>query len=197
MVRTSKGQERQAEILQLARQLIQDEGIDGFVLRRIADQAGMKLGNLQYYYATRDDLLEALLRSEFERDLAALQPPEPRPTTQAETEANFLAAIDSLTSRWSEDSGSVYLPIGVLAHTEQRFCDLWEEIYNAFYAAMARLIRQLDPAATPSQARSRAILVTALIDGSSVQVFKASGASGKAAMGKAFRTQALRIAKGD
>ena len=63
-----KGELRRAEILAAARQLLVDDGYDRFVLREIANRVGVMLGNLQYYYPTRDDLLEAVVRAEFEQN---------------------------------------------------------------------------------------------------------------------------------
>ena len=67
---TGKGAARRDEILAEARAILVDEGLDRFVLREIAARVGILLGNLQYYYATRDDLLEALVRTELARNTA-------------------------------------------------------------------------------------------------------------------------------
>lgn len=194
MARTSKGQERQAEILSTARRLLISDGLDGFVLRRIADQIGITLGNLQHYFATRDDLIEALVRYEFDQDLNALGKP-PEATTPAEAETFFLESVQSLLDRWGDDGGNVYMPVGLLSLTDERFASIWEEMYNAFYAAMADHIQGLAPDLSSEQAQTRAILVTALIDGSSFQVFPTTGMTNKQSMKKHFLVEALRIGK--
>ena len=61
----SKGEHRRADILAVARRVLVGGGYDRFVLRESAGRVGVMLGNLQYYYATRDDLLEAVIRAEF------------------------------------------------------------------------------------------------------------------------------------
>jgi AcrR family transcriptional regulator len=55
----------------IAREVLVDHGLERFVMRDVAARAGMTLGNLQYYYPTRMDLLEAVARSDLESDLAA------------------------------------------------------------------------------------------------------------------------------
>ena len=67
--RSRHGEARCAELIGIARDLLVEGGLDTFAMRTVAARAGMRLGNLQYYYATRDDLLEEVIRTEFERDL--------------------------------------------------------------------------------------------------------------------------------
>lgn len=206
MGKTSKGQERQTEILGAARTLLISDGLDGFVLRRIADQVGIKLGNLQHYYATRDDLLEALVRDEFRHDLNTLESPtttadsatatQPGTESAGKAETQFLDSVRTLIERWGVDGGNVYMAIGMLSVADERFAALCHEMYTSFYAVMTQHIHRLDPTATATDAHGRAILVTALIDGSSLQVYGTSGATTKDAMKDEYLAQALRIAKG-
>jgi AcrR family transcriptional regulator len=60
---TSKGLQRREQILSVARKLLIEEGYNRFVLREIAAQSGITIGNLQYYFRTRELLLEAVTRS--------------------------------------------------------------------------------------------------------------------------------------
>lgn len=213
MGKTSKGQVRQTEILGAARTLLISDGLDGFVLRRIADQVGIKLGNLQHYYATRDDLLEALVRDEFRHDLNTLESPATTADTStatfdsstatqsgtesaAQAETQFLDSVRTLIERWGIDGGNVYMATGMLSVADERFAALCHEMYTSFYAVMTQHIHRLDPTATATDAHGRAILVTALIDGSSLQVYGTIGATTKDAMKDKFLAQALRIAKG-
>ncbi|HBM87140.1 MAG TPA: hypothetical protein DD437_01220, partial [Rhodobiaceae bacterium] len=55
-IKLTKGQKRRAEIISLGRNLLIEEGYDAFVLRTIAAQAEITLGNLQYYFPVREDL---------------------------------------------------------------------------------------------------------------------------------------------
>ena len=60
---TEKGLGRAHGILQAARRLLAVEGYAGLSMRRVAQEAGMALSNVQHYYPSRDLLLEALLLS--------------------------------------------------------------------------------------------------------------------------------------
>lgn len=133
-------------------------------MRRIAERAGMRVGNLQYYFATRDDLLEAVVRAEFERDLAALREPEDDP------ECRLACALRVLLAGWLDGGGSVFGPMALLAQHHARFAAMRDEIYGQFYAEVAAIVRAIDPAVTRAEATTRSVLITALVDGTAVQI---------------------------
>ena len=58
----SRGEASRQRILDTARTLLEEEGLERFILREIAKRADMGLGNLQYYFPARDDLLDACER---------------------------------------------------------------------------------------------------------------------------------------
>lgn len=152
------------QIVAVATDVLARDGLDRFVMRRIADLADMKLGNLQYYFPTRDDLLEAVVRSEFVQDLAAIDAVE-----QSDPRSRLSGIVDALSSRWFARNGSVYLPIAVLALHDQRFERIISEIYAEFYTLMSDIVRAIDPSATDATSRQRGFLMTALLDGASLQ----------------------------
>ena len=53
--------ERKLEILQFAIEIIADEGYSSLSMRSLARASGMKLGALQYYFRTWEDLLRSLV----------------------------------------------------------------------------------------------------------------------------------------
>ena len=56
-----KGITRLISILDAAREVFMEAGYGGFTMRRIAARAGITIGNLNYYYRTKEDLLQDLL----------------------------------------------------------------------------------------------------------------------------------------
>ena len=57
---------KQVQIIKAARKVLLQEGSGGFSMRRVAQEAEMSLGNLQYYYRSRTDLLDGLLTNYIE-----------------------------------------------------------------------------------------------------------------------------------
>lgn len=65
--------ERKREILQIAIEIIADEGYSSLSMRSLARASGMKLGALQYHFRTWEDLLRALvglIEEQLKNDLA-------------------------------------------------------------------------------------------------------------------------------
>src|SRR4051794_22099249 len=112
---TSKAEQRCDDLVALGRQVLIDDGLDAFAMRRIAELAGMRVGNLQYYFATRDDLLDAVIRAEFDRDLAALRAADDDP------ERRLARALRVLLAGWEDGGGNVYAPLSLLALHHERF----------------------------------------------------------------------------
>lgn len=53
---------RREEILQIARTLFADKGFESASIREIGDAAGILSGSLYYHFATKDDMLDELVR---------------------------------------------------------------------------------------------------------------------------------------
>ena len=56
-----KGKDKRNQILDVARDLLIDEGYHNFSLRKVAEKAGIRVGNLQYYFPAKSDLVKAML----------------------------------------------------------------------------------------------------------------------------------------
>ena len=161
---------RRTEVLDVARDVLINDGLDQFVMRHIAERAGMKLGNLQYYFATRDELLDAVIRAEFDRDLATLR----RAIVATAEPAHELAEVARrLVENWCTGGSNVFMTLALLAYHHQRFARLNAEIYETFYAELGSLIRRIDPTADDREVTARAHLITSLLDGVSVQTHAA------------------------
>jgi AcrR family transcriptional regulator len=162
-----KGDRRRAEILDVARRLLVDSGYDRVVMRDVATRVGVTLGNLQYYFPTRDDLLEGVVRAEFARnqaEIAALSAGT-RPAR-----AKLEAITRHLIEIWAREGGRVYVVMSLLALHHRRFAALHREIYAAFYDGLLPVLREIRPSATTAELRRLARLITTLIDGALVQI---------------------------
>lgn len=167
---SSRHEHRCGELVEVARDVLAEGGLDAFAVRAVAARAGMTLGNLQYYFASRDDLLEAVIRTEFERDLAA-----------------FDGASDSLTqltrqliANWGSASGVAWVTLTTLAYHSDRFRTLNREIYTSFYDQLGSTIRRLDGDAPARDVALRARLMTSVLDGVALQIHAGAGGDPKA-----------------
>lgn len=58
--------EKKSQILDCALKLLIETGDAGLTMRRIAERAGMRLSNVQYYFKSRDDVLIAMIAQYFD-----------------------------------------------------------------------------------------------------------------------------------
>ena len=166
-VKLTKGQKRRAEIISLGRALLIEEGYDAFVLRTIAAQAQITLGNLQYYFPKCEDLLEEIVRQEFARSQDTVREAI---TGLGTAETRLTQMVHKLLDDWNETGGRIYAVTVMLAQHQDRFRHLHRQHYRHFYQAVAELVRELSPRLSSDEALKRARIITTLMDGSLFQV---------------------------
>lgn len=166
-IKLTKGQKRRAEIISLGRNLLIEEGYDAFVLRTIAAQAEITLGNLQYYFPVREDLLEEITRQEFERSLNTVREAI---VGSGATKTRLAHMVHRLLEDWSQTGGRVYAVTFMLALHQERFRLLHKKHYRHFYQAVAELVRELNAKLSNDEALKRARIITTFMDGSLFQV---------------------------
>lgn len=158
----SKGAQRRADVLRTARSHLIERGYDAFSMREIAADLGTKLGHIQYYFPTRHDLLEALVRDEFSMNLAEIEKvARAAPPGHAQLER----AVRALVGLWLAEGARVYVVMPFLALHDSRFRALNTEINEVFYNVVAELLAAVNPALQKRERNSRARLITAILDG--------------------------------
>ena len=175
--RSARAGSRCDAVLVVARQVLVDHGLERFVMRDIATRTGMRLGNLQYYYPTREDLLEDVIRCEFDRDLLTIRTviqQAAEPATERGT-SSLTALASGLLDNWCSGGASVFVTMSVLAFHHQRFAELSRTIYATFYSELATMIRSIDPSLDDEEAAGRARLVTSVLDGVATQIHAGLG----------------------
>jgi AcrR family transcriptional regulator len=65
--KTDKGAARKLEILEQAKNIWVEDGLNGLSFRSIAARSGIKVGNITYYFPTKELLIEALADYIFDR----------------------------------------------------------------------------------------------------------------------------------
>ena len=114
-----------------ARELIHEQGVQRTTLAQIAERADVPPGNVYYYYKTRDELVHAVIESRLDSIRELLGRLDRRTTPKARLKA--------LAGSWEEAAPRVKehgCPIGSLA------CELSKDD-NALAADGARMIREL------------------------------------------------------
>ncbi|MEM9745051.1 MAG: TetR/AcrR family transcriptional regulator [Actinomycetota bacterium] len=187
---SAKGATTRTRILAETRRVLVDEGYDAVVLRSVAESVGIQLGNLQYYFPTRDDLLLAVMTAEAATDIddiravAASAGPPLDVLTQV---------VDHLVTKWRSDSGTVGATLGFLRMHKPDVEAAYRTVYAAFYEEIEQVIERAVPGLPREICRLRARLLTALIDGAAMQV----DVGPRRTYVRSVSDAALRIALGD
>ena len=88
----------------------------------------------------------------------------------ASPEAIFKGIVSDLVTRWRGASGVLFSTLGTLALHHPGFKQLYREIYAEFYRALEGPLRVMNPGMSIDEISLRVRLITALIDGSSMQI---------------------------
>ncbi len=162
---TTKGATTRDRIVAAAREMLLERGYDGLVLRELADSLDIKLGNLQYYFKTREGLALHVLGEEGARDARVIG--ELR--EQAGPVEAFRVIIRDMAMRYRDEPGRLLLMIATLAQHHEPFLRLYHDSYANFYPVFEDLLADMRPELTPDDIRARARVINALVEGSALQ----------------------------
>ncbi len=159
----SKGARRRTEILKVARASLIDGGYGKFSMREIAARLDTKLGHLQYYFPSKNDLLEALVRAEFKTNLATVKSIAEKALEENDA---IKRAIKALLQQWMSEGAKIYAVTTFLGLHDERFHDVHQELNESFYDVLDGLLSSTGTGVSGSNMpRQKLRLITALIDG--------------------------------
>ena len=104
--KSDKGQQAIINILDAAESVLIDEGYHNFTLRKVAASAGLTIGNLQYYYSTKDSLIAAMLDNAVERYLERFG--EVRASAGPDPENQFIELVSMIIRDLNQRSTTMF-----------------------------------------------------------------------------------------
>jgi len=162
---TEKGLGRARDILLAARALLASEGYAGLSMRRVAQDAGMSLSNVQHYYGNKEQLLEALLLSTMDEFQAKMDRIAEAMAGRPQVE-RFLSTVDMFLDEITEPvTHAIFFEIWALASRHPFASSLMGKMMGRERKAIYGLIRGLNPAIGDDETMQRAVLMVAQIEG--------------------------------
>lgn len=162
-----KGQRRVEDILDAAVRVLIEEGYGLFTMRRIAEAADMRLSNLQYYFSSKEDLLNALLKrtvDDYEASLAQITR-----NRSGSPRAQFQRIIEYLLKdQETRASCSIFWELWALAGRDPNIGAIMNSYYDAYLDKMGEAIRLVSPDMPKRRAQRHAGMIVALIEGASL-----------------------------
>lgn len=153
------------KIIAAAKNLLRREGYAQFSMRTVADAAGVHLANLQYYFPRRDDLVRAILTdtgNSYQRAYDDLLKDAP-----ADPVARFKIVLRyQIEDIFVAETRQFFVQLWALLSTiDETPGELLGELYAIDVAQLGACIQALEPTLSRSEAKQRATLLAALVEG--------------------------------
>lgn len=162
--RSGKGQLTALSILLAAEKLLVDAGYHNFSLRKVAASAGLTLGNLQYYFPSKDSLIKAMLDNCIQRYLDELE--EIRARVGEDPEMQFRAIISEIVRDLNKKSTTVFFPeVWSLANHDDHALAFLDAMYDRYRMVLIEVMSAINPELSPAQLKRLAVFVSASIEG--------------------------------
>lgn len=189
-----KGKHRSEQILQKAQDVLVQEGYPNFTMRNIAAKAGIRMGNLQYYYQTKNDLLRAMFQHAIEAHSGRFMKLDSLPGIEPQN--LFAKVIDYLLADLKKPHvRGLFLQIWALSMHDNYAEHCLEEIYEHYRNALSGIITRINPDLSMHECNDRAAAIQALIEGSQMSLTLIdSRLVQKRGLNKVIKERAYRIA---
>ena len=161
-----KGAARRQQIVDIARQILIEAGEGGLVLRDVAEKAGITHGNLQYYFATKDDLIVAVFDQEVLRYTRSMHDAVNQTSTK---EGTISAIIDSALTEMRSESTTLWMMLSSLARQSEALRGILKTANDRYDQSLAEVLGRIDVALSEQRRGHLAQMIRMMIDGLGVQ----------------------------
>jgi len=129
---------RRRAILEAGMAVLREEGLGGFTQPNVAAKAGLRQGNLTYYFATRTDLLAAVARAAIDMQLGAVR----TLLKSAESLKDATTAIGAAVVR--HENSRIFVALNQAADQEPALQALFNELLEGFVQAIADFLKRMN-----------------------------------------------------
>ena len=163
----AKGRERRRQIIEAAKRQLLTAGIEGLVLRDIAEQLGITHGNLQYYFPTKSGLIEAIFDEEIIKYTDTMKHALKATSTQ---QGRLAAFLDSSIDLLAIDEVRLWHVLFGIAHQNPDLANIWKRENDRYEAVLADELGYIFPEMPADRRRHASRMIRMLIDGLGITV---------------------------
>lgn len=163
----ARGREGHETILRAALNLLVEQGYRAMSMRKVAAACGMKLGNLTYYFPTKEDLARELFDaviSSYEVEFDAIVHEEGVSPEQRLEEICTLILEDIRTKKTTR----FFPEIWALSNHDPFVFERLHELYARARAPLHGIIEDINPSLSASQRETLALFISASMEGLTV-----------------------------
>ncbi len=161
---TEKGNGRVIEILEQAKNIIVEDGFAGLTFRAIAERTGVTVGNIGYYYATKDDLMVDLAVYIFDKWELRLQRDMPASVDGGLDVFRYSIRYMIGQNKYPKTM-FLLLEMWAMANRSRAVSRMMDTFYGRLRASIERMIEDINPAMSARTRALRAALITTQIEG--------------------------------
>lgn len=176
----AKGRERRRQIIEAAKRRLLAQGVDGLVLRDIAEELGITHGNLQYYFATKGSLIGAIFDEEIVKYTDTMKTALGATSTQ---KGRLAALLDSSLDLLSVDDVRLWHILFGIAHQSPELATILKRENERYETTLADEFGRIFPDMTVERRVHVAKIIRMLIDGLGITViYEAADSPGMTAI---------------
>lgn len=160
-----KGEQRVQAILNAAENILIDSGYHNLSMRKVAGKAGISVGNLQYYFPSKEDLIEALLNNVIQDYLNIFDEIRHHGTPKEQ----FTHMIEQIVKDLNTKRTTIFFPeLWSLANHEKNINKFMDAMYGKYRGVLASVICEINPALSKQQAKRLSIFISSSLEGHTV-----------------------------
>lgn len=162
-----KGRTRVVEILEAALDILVNQGYRAISMRRIAEVCGITVGNVTYYYPTKDALVKDLLDSVVESYMDIFNHIQNDPKLTAEEK--FIEVVRLiLRDIRTKKTTHLFPELWALANHDRFVAERVDELYTKARVVLNELIPILNPRLSAAEREVVALFVSASLEGTTM-----------------------------
>lgn len=163
----ARGQEGVEQILRAALALLVEHGSKALTLRRIAAECGVNVGNVSYYFKSKEELIRALL----DAVIASYEDPfdEIAHDTEASAEQRLERLLNLILVDITSKKTTRFFPeLWAMANHDPFIQDRMEELYARARVSLNDVIAEINPALPEDERETLALFMSASMEGMTV-----------------------------
>ena len=162
-----KGRERVEKILDAATELLIQEGHGQFTMRQLAERLSIRLSNLQYYFSSREQLIQKILQRFLESSMQEITSLSAK--KNGSPRKRLLDAVDYLIKdQETESSCKIFWELWALSARDEKVGQTMADFYKTYCNTLREMLQDLNPELPPRKVGRIAVLVISMIEGLSL-----------------------------
>ena len=163
----ARGQEGVEQILRAALALLVEHGSKALTLRRIASECGVNVGNVSYYFKSKEELIRALL----DAVIASYEDPfdEIAHDSDSSAEQRLERLLNLILVDITSKKTTRFFPeLWAMANHDPFIQDRMEELYARARVSLNDVIAEINPALPDDERETLALFMSASMEGMTV-----------------------------